>query len=341
MSVQAQLPRGSAFWSGGLRLNSQTGPGTLGLSLSPEAHFFVSNHFTLGGRFSLGSTFERGVQVLIFDPEARYYIKSSKPHSHFFVFARPEFFFPIDEELGEENRTQLSFGGGWNIFLNRAVALENRLFMTYKNQALATAGSFASYPSFHLESRLILFMNAYQPLSFQPGIGKGSLMIGGANLAMSHQSNTLFKQFNLSITPRAGYFFSDQFVVGIGLPFSYTKRDDNGRSPLSGHLFSQVIGVAPFVRWYPGKWSELVRPFLDLEGTYLRTRFHGHQFTSPPSAEIPRHRHFLHFGGGINYFLSRTAALEAGLFFDWDGYNDVTQLGIQLGFQFFIAEKSE
>lgn len=342
LSVQAQLPRGSSFWNGGVRLNAQTGPGMVGFSLSPEAHFLVSNHFTLGGSFSLGSTFERGVQILLFNPEARYYIPSSNPHSHFFLFARPEFFFPIDVEFGAENRTQLSAGGGWNIFLSPSVAVENRLFTTFKNAPLSRASSFLSNPSFRLESRLILFMSDYRESSFQPGIGKGSLMIGGSNLAIGYESNALFEQFNLSVTPRAGYFLSEQFVAGLGLPFTFNQGFFWDNPPFfRDRVYTNTIGIAPFIRWYPGKWSEIVRPFLDIEGTYLLTRFQDLRFSNPPIVQPPRHRYFLHLGGGINYFLSRTAALEAGLFFDLDTYNDVSQMGIQLGFQFFIAEKGE
>ena len=340
LSAQAQISRGAMLWSGGLQLDSQTGPGTLGFTLSPEAHYFFSDHFTIGGRFTLGSTFEKGVQLLVVDPQIRYYFNSQRPNSNFFAFLHPEFFFPIDEEFGQENRVRLFLGGGWQLRLTPNVALETKLSAIYNNRALQSAGSsFFSNTSYQLESGLLLFLNAYEESPFSPQIGKGSWMVGGSNLQANFQSNEMFRQFNLSITPRIAYFLSDQLLAGLGLPFAYNLTAMESGSFFDRRLYSQITGFAPFFRYYPGQWSPRVFPYLEVEGTYLLSRIHDR--TSPFAEEIPRHRYYLNISGGINYFLTPTVALETAAFFNYDTHMDDTRLGIQLGFQFYLSHKRD
>lgn len=337
ISARAQLTRGAMLWQGGIQLESQTGNGALVFTLSPEVHYFLSDRFTVGGRFTLGSTFEDGVQLLVVEPELRYYFNSQTPASNFFTFLQPEFFFPIDEELGAENQFRLFWGGGWQARLTPNVALESKLSVVYNNNnPRQVSDGFFRNPAFQLETGLMVLLNAYEENPARPAIARGVWMIGGSNLRVSYQSKDFFRLFNFSVSPRAGYFFSDHFAAGLGLPFSFSQSlNENFGNFFFDRITTQVIGLAPFFRYYPGRLGYQIHPFLDLQGSYLLTRHHDLSSAFP--TDIPRHRYQFQISGGINYFLSPTAALETAAFLNWDANTDNTRLGIQLGFQFFLA----
>lgn len=334
--THAQITRSSMLWSGGLRLESQTGPGILGFTLSPETHYFLSDRFTLGGRFSLGSTFEKGVQLLILDPQVRFYFNPEHPQHNIFAFVHSEFFFPIDEELGQENHTRLFAGGGWQARLNPNVTLETKLSAIYNDQALMSANeSFFARPAFQLETGLLFFLNAYEDTPVRPAIGRGSWMIGGSNLQAGYRSNDFSRQFNIGITPRVGYFITDNWLAGAGFPFSHSEF--RTRSNFSGVFLDKVstniTGIAPFLRYYTGLLGTQVHPYFEAQATFLRIR--QHQFD--PFNELPPRSTQVQFSGGIDYFLTPSAALEASAFLLLDRDNDTTRLGLQLGFQFFLV----
>ncbi|PHN01328.1 hypothetical protein [Flavilitoribacter nigricans] len=338
-SARAQLSRGAMLWSGGMELASQSNPNLLRFSLFPEAHYFLTDHFTVGGRFNLGATFEKGVQLLIVDPQIRFYFPSRNDRSNFFAFTHSELFFPVDEELGLDNQVRLFLGGGWQARLNPNVALETKLFAIYQENPGNPEAPFFSRPTFGLETGLLLFLNAYEEPNFQSRIGKGSWLIGGNNLKVNYLADGLNRQFSFSMTPRIGYFFSDMFMAGIGLPFDYQFTEIGVSFGFTDRIQSQIVGLSPFFRFYPKMSNSRVRPFLNAEVNYLRTRLDdrinfGLNF-------VPRNRYNFTLSGGINHFLTPTTALEAAAFYNWDASQDITRGGIQLGFQFFLARESE
>lgn len=335
--LSGQHSKGSLLLSGNFQLEPQAGPGIMGINFSPTLHYFLNDHLTLGGSISLGATFEKGVQLLVLDPEGRYYFHASRSRNSGFLFVQPQLFFPYDEEFGQENHVSLLVGGGLQTLLTPNVALENKLSVLY-NDRLSRGSTFLSSPSFIIQTGILLYLDYVDKWDVRPGVGRGSWMIGGTNAAMSYRSNRQFRQFALNLLPRAGYFLTDKFVVGLGLPFHFSFLDFKGVTSIF-RAQSNYLGLAPFIRFFPGQWGSRALPFVDLDLTYLRNRVDDS--SSSHLFGTPRHTYRVNFNAGIDYFITSTAALEAGLFFSWLDHMEETRMGIRVGFQFFLTRERE
>lgn len=174
---------------------------------------------------------------------------------------------------------------------------------------------------------------------------EGNLMLGtdlGSGLASS-TSNGLFSMnfgfnegagFNIGVSPRLGYFFTDELVLGAIANVGFTKSpESNGESTKT-----TIYGVQGFIRFYisPGdvELEEVVRTGRFFFETNLGIA--GVNVTDGPTTN----GFAFGFGPGYSYFINESIALEASV-----KYNGLTgagntsyqeSLGVNLGIQIFL-----
>lgn len=169
---------------------------------------------------------------------------------------------------------------------------------------------------------------------------KGNFMLGsdlGSGLATPTNSG-LFSMnfglnkgagFDLGLSPKAGYFFSDNFVGGAILNLGFTKSpESNGESTKT-----TVYGIQAFTRFY-------IRPSkLELDnvkGNFFMETNAGIAGVNVTNGATTNGFAF-GFGPGYSYFVSPSIALEANVKYNGlvGGGNTTYQnsLGINLGIQ--------
>lgn len=156
---------------------------------------------------------------------------------------------------------------------------------------------------------------------------KGNVIIGAqlANIGGTFSKGNN-NQFNLTLSPKAGWFIEDDLAIGakVDLDLNFKKGDD----PISW-------GVVPFARYYfPGQGVEVVRKtrvFAEA-GAGVGGDGSGGQTTTG----------FRGFGGvGAAYFVSQNIALEtsANLNVIAGSGNTILNPNINLGFQIHLPTK--
>jgi hypothetical protein len=106
------------------------------------------------------------------------------------------------------------------------------------------------------------------------GANIGSINFGGSN-SDSKQSTSASTtkiethNFNISLSPYGGYFFTDKIVAGGGVSFSYSHSKTESRSSTAtskttgeGHTIS--AGLGPFARFYLGKLNDRGMPYAEV-----------------------------------------------------------------------------
>ena len=154
-------------------------------------------------------------------------------------------------------------------------------------------------------------------------IKQGNWMVGGSigNIGYGFEG----KVFNISVSPRAGYFVSDGVAIGaqVNLGLKAVKDLDN----------EYHYGVSPFVRYYfPG-------------GASATGRFFG-QGEIGIAGSSAGDKVGLNVGANVGYahFITQTVALEAMLGYNYSKANvdtgdKATGLGVSLGFQIYLPGK--
>ncbi|MHC1707369.1 MAG: outer membrane beta-barrel protein [Bacteroidales bacterium] len=90
--------------------------------------------------------------------------------------------------------------------------------------------------------------------------GQGTMYLGGSfNLGFGSEkikvgSNSTDgpKSFNFGINPSAGYFISDNFMIGLGIGYDMesVKEEGNGFGPDETKLTVSAFNIGPYVRYY-------------------------------------------------------------------------------------------
>lgn len=180
---------------------------------------------------------------------------------------------------------------------------------------------------------------------------KGRWTIGAQIGDFQYSTQDAYTSFSGSLSPSAGYFVANNLLVGTGVPLSLTTNnfaDPNG----SVRNTSTGIGLSPYVRYYIG--SNKLKPYMGISYAYSATRRRtdmGYQtlkasgFTSTVSPTI-----------GAAYFINRSVAINAGLNYIWERFNngspvydvsgnpieDTTftskYLSLSIGFQIFLGK---
>lgn len=184
---------------------------------------------------------------------------------------------------------------------------------------------------------------------------KGRWTVGTQIGNFSYQNQYGSKSFSGSLTPSAGYFVANGFVVGAGVPFSISTYRYPDLNFNNLRYVSTGIGVAPFIRYYIGAGK--VKPFAGVAysysgttGTYkvdtnggAQTKTKGHSTAFTPTL-------------GAAYFINRSLAITASLNYNVShqefktvetspyspgassGNTDNRNLSLNFGFQLFIGK---
>lgn len=157
----------------------------------------------------------------------------------------------------------------------------------------------------------------------ETGLGKGTWMIGGTGWFTEHAS---FNNIEYSIDPRAGYFLSKKFVVGLNASYYF-----------DGVTNFQRGSIGPFTRYY--FINKRVAPFIEAEYNLGKSRY---QLQGDNFQTITNKRYGA--GVGLDVFITRNVAFEGTVkyLYHKDGGIADGKLGINIGFQIFLnRRKSE
>jgi hypothetical protein len=174
---------------------------------------------------------------------------------------------------------------------------------------------------------------------------KGSWMLGSnivlAELAFGGGSAGAATYYNVAVSPRAGYFVLDNLALGLGF---------NGQFAGQGRYYnSQSYGVVAFARYYFGN-------AVAKDGHVRKTRYFvegGGSYNAGRSAirnnndawERGTFSSSSYYGmAGLNHFLTKNVALEAGLQFTHNDYperslGNQNNLGFNLGLKIFMGKR--
>lgn len=155
---------------------------------------------------------------------------------------------------------------------------------------------------------------------------KGNVIVGAQLANISADLRTGANSFNLSLSPRAGWFIKDDWAVGAKVDLDVTFQ--KGNDPVNW-------GLVPFARYYfPGEGIEVVkktRVFAEA-GAGVGGVGTGGQTTTG----------FRGFGGvGAAYFISSNVALETSAnvgIIAGSGHTTVNP-NLNLGFQIHLPSK--
>lgn len=153
-------------------------------------------------------------------------------------------------------------------------------------------------------------------------VQQGNWMVGGSIGSAGYSFES--EAFSLNLAPKAGYFLSDGFAVGIGLNAGIVAASD--RKP------TWQYGVMPFARYYfPEGASSTGRFFGEGSVGISGEAYEGESDTS--------------FAFGVNagyaHFISQTVALEGTVGYNYSkanvtGAEAQSGLGFALGFQIYL-----
>lgn len=155
-------------------------------------------------------------------------------------------------------------------------------------------------------------------------IKKGNWIVGGALGSTGYSFEE--ESFNINFTPRAGYFISDGFAVGleIGAGLQTVKGGDN--------IWNYK--VMPFARYYFPEGASATGRFFGQGGIGIKGASQDGDTKNSFAFDIK---------GGYSHFVSRNVALEltAGYSYskaNFTGGEKFSGLGIGLGFQIFLGK---
>jgi len=146
--------------------------------------------------------------------------------------------------------------------------------------------------------------------------------------------------FSTFLTPKLGYFFTDNLLVGTRINFSRAQNDLSSTT---------VFGASPYVRYYFKKGKFM--PFAQADLDYLNSRFKIESFSGPETfSEADFHLRF-----GVNYMLSKNVAFEAQAGFRLDRatrlirqnsdfeilFGNERRINLGIGLNFFLHQKEE
>lgn len=103
--------------------------------------------------------------------------------------------------------------------------------------------------------KLLLSLIAVSALAFttQAQTEKGKFMLGGNVEFNSTKNNGASKaDTKFNIVPSVGYFVSDNFAIGTGVGFGFSKNNVGTTALPNAALKTQEFVVAPFARYYKG-----------------------------------------------------------------------------------------
>ncbi|MFS4468635.1 outer membrane protein [Maribacter sp. 2210JD10-5] len=155
-------------------------------------------------------------------------------------------------------------------------------------------------------------------------IEKGTWNLGG-NFSLSFSNNqneneSFFnenKNFSFTFLPNLGYTVKDNFIVGLGLGYGYTKSENLGNN--NGEVTSSSLNefdtfiVFPYIRTYWPVHKNLAF-YIQAEGRYDFVKFKNQdRLLELEGPQRTTNQIFLGIRPGITFFISDKLALETSL----------------------------
>jgi hypothetical protein len=334
--LQAQLTPTSRIYngyaSGSLRASD------LRLTLYPSAQYFVGKHLSAGGFLQVSGSLNNGLQLVIAEPEMRFYLNPDHPKNNWFVFAgtRLGIYNKDDENLNIP--FQLRSGLGALTHIADGLSIESKLFSTFQRQGSA---ALFERPRISLNSYLVFYRARKQAPAaegLKSATGKGNWMIGGSGFGGEYSTTTDLKSFFFQVNPSVGYFLAQQFLVGMRLPISYSILSTDAVFSSFERIENFSWTYIPFLRFYTGSAGQRVKPFAE-----LRSRFYYRkQITTLTGVNEPEKAQdrdgSAQIGGGVDLFVSSCAAVEIGLFAGKNFDEGKLYGSLNIGFQYFLPK---
>ncbi|GAA4176787.1 MULTISPECIES: porin family protein [Sphingobacterium] len=151
---------------------------------------------------------------------------------------------------------------------------------------------------------------------------KGKIMVGGqVGFQTSKVKDTDFKNNSFSINPTVGYFVSDNWAVGTGVGYDWSKNETNKDNSTKTDAFQ----VSPFVRKYTAEGPVRFFAQLSVPMAWGKTTVESNNVETKNKFE----RYGVELAPGLAYFPTSKIGIELkvrGLYYNYnkDKTNDIT-----------------
>ncbi|WP_048825497.1 outer membrane beta-barrel protein [Hymenobacter sp. DG25B] len=149
---------------------------------------------------------------------------------------------------------------------------------------------------------------------------KGTVMLGlsGGNFGYSHNANSNGSNISASLSPSAGIFLLDNFLVGtrVNVDYSYFSQNTYTSTPITPYRYTHQgigYGLGPFARYYVPSGSKH-RFFAEAGVALYHSRFRAETKQQGEATVQQNSRNTysgFHGAVGYNYFFTPNIALEA------------------------------
>lgn len=162
---------------------------------------------------------------------------------------------------------------------------------------------------------------------------RGNFMVGGGLISSGMNFQKDNASYDISLTPRIGYFVQQNLVLGVGLEFGADIQKANT---------TLTYDVTPFARYFITRndWKEVPNslvPFLEVGGGF-GGRNSRYKDADGNRTTVTSNGGLFYVQPGLDWFLSRNVALELALQYKYiNASPDVNRLGLNLGFQLFLS----
>lgn len=159
----------------------------------------------------------------------------------------------------------------------------------------------------------------------------------GINFGHYHNGNDGYKSFAWGVSPKAGYFLSDNFVVGLSAKYWHLNE---------GNDIYQIYNLGIFTKLYFG--DRKLKPFIEMGGVFGRHKEDQKQQgifdTYFPSKFIIRFKELVG-NGGVSYFINSNLSVDLYAMYriTWEKklyYNSekgrYNNLGLMAAFSYFF-----
>lgn len=238
-SINAQISKGTWLVGGDLGINYKViqpfGGRGFSMPLTPLVGYSFTDHFMAGGQIDFLGTLSDGKvgSRTRINPFVRYFFNPNAEGNIYFGEVSANIL--VDEDPIDS----YSFRFGVTRFLSPSIALQGGIGYTYRTRV--------SFEGINKNATLGLGIQAYlnrdlmaNRKSAEPGIGKGSLLIGTSAASMGY----IIEFLQLEMAPNIGYFLSDQFVLGLSINADLTISLEDT------YVNSSELVLNPFVRYY-------------------------------------------------------------------------------------------
>jgi len=231
-----------------------------------------------------------------------------------------------DADFSDAIKT-VTFRVGADWFFNENVALHSTF-----GYSLVDANFLSNLNIFGFDFNLLGFLPTERSEEEGSPLRAGRLALAGSVATFNLQSQGNNDAINVTLNPRVGYFFTDQFLAGGAFLVDYTNNN-------SLNVSFTTAGISPYARYYFNNHGAAKKAYwfaeldLDVWGSFLDTEL---IFVESENGLV------FNIEGkvGADWFLTPNFAIEGtfgiGRFGDTFGTVAQTRLGINVGLQYLI-----